>query len=226
MDDLTKSILDEVENTPYKENYGYGKTAEVSGGDEANYASSFGIVVAICGALFVFGGQTFAIWTFGIDAEMDDEKTSLTYAFSADEIYFEFENNEGSEDEGAKYDDEECDCNDLKDFFANLKLMFYALIGCGIAIALRGMGNLPAVAGITAVLSITILAYTFVSLPEAFEDDIGMFEMIEEDATFYMNDEKDVDGANLHTKAMPHIGFFLPVITLTLCSYLIFYNRD
>ena len=26
---------------------------------------NFGVVIAICGALFVFGGQTFAIWTLG-----------------------------------------------------------------------------------------------------------------------------------------------------------------
>ena len=159
MDDLTKSILEEVESMPDKEDYGYGKTAEVSGGDEANYASSFGIIVAICGALFIFGGQTFAIWIFSIDAEVGDVKTSLAYSFGADEINFKFENDEGSEDEDVKYDDDEVDVGELEDFFANLKLMFYALIGCGIAIALRGMGNLPAVAGITAVLSIAILAY-------------------------------------------------------------------
>ena len=119
------------------------------------------------------------------------------------------------------------DVGELEDFFANLKLMFYALIGCGIAIALRGMGNLPAVAGITAVLSIAILAYTFVFLPEAFEEELGMFELVEEDATFYLdNEEEKEDGAKYHTKAMPHIGFFLPVVSLMLSGYLVIYNRD
>ena len=52
---------------------------------------NFGIAIAICGALFVFGGQTFAIWIFSIDAEVGDVKTNLAYSFSADEINFKFE---------------------------------------------------------------------------------------------------------------------------------------
>lgn len=225
MDDLTKSILEEVESMPDKEDYGYGKTAEVSGGDEANYASSFGIIVAICGALFIFGGQTFAIWTFGFEALVDDGG-AMDMSFSADEMAVEYNEAMMEEDESIEYGDDDCNCDDIKDFFANLKLMFYALIGCGIAIALRGMGNLPAVAGITAVLSVAILAYTFTGLPEAWEDETEFFEMLDEDPTFYINEEKDLDGVDIHIRAMPYVGFFLPVVSLMLSGYLVIYNKD
>ena len=217
MDDLTKSILEEVESMPDKEDYGYGKTAEVSGGDEANYASSFGIIVAICGALFIFGGQTFAIWTFGFEALVDDGG-AMDMSFSADEMAVEYNEAMMEEDESIEYGDDDCNCDDIKDFFANLKLMFYALIGCGIAIALCGMGNLPAVAGITAVLSVAILAYTFTGLPEAFEDETELFESLDEDPAFFVNAELDDD---VQLKAMPYIGFFLPVVSLTLGGLLV-----
>ena len=40
---------------------------------------NFGVVIAICGALFVFGGPTFSIWTFGLEAEADGQKSSVDF---------------------------------------------------------------------------------------------------------------------------------------------------
>ena len=187
---------------------------------------NFGVVIAICGALFIFGGTTFAMWSFGIESEIGDSKTELTFKFAANELETEIDSDEVSDSEDIKYDDdEECDCDGLKDFFANIKLMFYALIGCGVAIAYMAnsgeIESLPTVAGITAVLSIAILAYTFTALPEAFEDDTELFESVDEDPAFFVNAERDDDGGDIHLKAMPHIGFFLPVVSLTLGALLV-----
>jgi len=187
---------------------------------------NFGIAIAICGALFVFGGQTFAIWTFAIEETIEDDDSELKFTFGANEFEIEYEDDGDSESDDIAYDDdEECDCNDLEDFFGNLKLMFYALIGCGVAIAYFGnsgdLENLPAVAGITAVLSVAILAYTFTALPEAFEDETELFESLDEDPFFFVNTEDQRDGADIHLKAMPYVGFFLPVVSLTLGGLLV-----
>ena len=187
---------------------------------------NFGIAIAICGALFVFGGQTFAIWTFAIEETIEDDDSELKFTFGANEFEVEYEDDGDSESDDIAYDDdEECDCNDLEDFFGNLKLMFYALIVCGVAIAYFGnsgdLENLPAVAGITAVLSVAILAYTFTALPEAFEDETELFESLDEDPFFFVNMEDQRDGADIHLKAMPYVGFFLPVVSLTLGGLLV-----
>ena len=187
---------------------------------------NFGIAIAMCGALFVFGGQTFAIWTFAIEETIEDDDSELKFTFGANEFEIEYEDDGDSESDDIAYDDdEECDCNDLEDFFGNLKLMFYALIGCGVAIAYFGnsgdLENLPAVAGITAVLSVAILAYTFTALPEAFEDETELFESLDEDPFFFVNTEDQRDGADIHLKAMPYVGFFLPVVSLTLGGLLV-----
>jgi len=188
---------------------------------------NFGVVIAICGALFVFGGQTFAIWSFGLEVDLDDgDESSLTFLFGAEELYLEFDGDDAPDDNDVKYDDDDEDLDDLEDFFANLKLMFYALIGCGIGLAYIGnsggnMESIPTIAGVTALLSVVIMAYTFTSLPEAFEEDTEMFENIDEDPSFFVNKERDDDGGDIHLKAMPHVGFFLPVVSLTLAGLLI-----
>jgi len=187
---------------------------------------NFGVVIAICGALFVFGGQTFAIWTLGLEDKTADEETTLK--FGADQIDVEFSGSDAPDDFSAEYGDDECmpgGCDETEDFFATLKLMFFALIGCGVAIAYFGnsgdLENLPAVAGITAILSIAIMAYTFISLPEAWEEDTEFFETLDEDPTLFVNKERDDEGGDIHLKAMPHIGFFLPVVSLTLGGLLV-----
>ena len=184
---------------------------------------NFGVVIAICGALFVFGGQTFAIWTLGLDDKTADEEVSLK--FGADEMTLEFSGSDMPDDDSIEYEDDDCGCDETEDFFATLKLMFFALIGCGVAIAYFGnsgdLENLPAVAGITAILSIAIMAYTFISLPEAWEEDTEFFESLDEDPTLFVNKERDDEGGDIHLKAMPHVGFFLPVVSLTLAGLLV-----
>ena len=83
------------------------------------------------------------------------------------------------------------------------------------------MENLPAVAGITALLSVAILAYTFMTLPEAWEEETEMFEEFDEDAGFFKNAESDDEGGDRELKAMPGVGYFLPVVSLTLAGLLV-----
>ena len=97
----------------------------------------FGIVIAICGALAVFGGETFAIWTFNLETESDFGDSEFEYKFGTTELHgsyeFKSEGDSESESESISYDDDdECDCDELKGFFSNLKMMFYGLILFGI----------------------------------------------------------------------------------------------
>ena len=189
----------------------------------------FGIVIAICGALAVFGGETFAIWTFNLETESDFGESEIDIKFGTTELHASisesYDGESESESESSSYDDDDCECDELKGFFSNLKMMFYGLILFGIAIAYFAnsgdLENLPTVAGITALLSVGILAYTFTTLPGAFEEDIGFFEDIDEDEAFFINDEKTQDGVDLKVSAMPYVGFFLPVVSLTLAGLLV-----
>ena len=190
---------------------------------------NFGIIIIICGILAVFGGETFAIWSFGLETESSFGDSELDFKFGTTELHasseFKYGGESESDSDSFPYDDDECDCDELKGFFSNLKMMFYGLILFGIAIAYFGNSgdteNLPAVAGITALLSVGILAYTFMTLPGAFEEDTGFFESIDEDEAFFINDEKKDNGANLKVSAMPYVGFFLPVVSLTLAGLLV-----
>ena len=264
MDDLTKSILDEVENTPDKVNYGYGKTAEVSG-DDKNYATGFGLIVTVCAVALLFGGDMFVWWTVSIDGESttpNDNGVDFKFIMSLDfgieenemEIEFEAWDSEDSSKEditegelddtnSTKYTDDDCECDETKAFFTNLKYMVYGLLICGVLLAYLGknkMENTNALAAVGALISVGMLVYTFTVLPTAFEDDWkedsvddeGFFEAIDEDPAFFMNvgkEEYDTDfetDVKFYNKAMPGIAYFIPVITLTLCGYLIIYNRD
>ena len=197
---------------------------------------NFGVVIAICGALFVFGGETFAIWTFGLEADYGSgDEITIDLKFGADEIVAEYDGDDMPDDESFGYDDDECtvdddgeyeECKELGSFFSNLKIMFYALIVCGIGLAYIGnsgenMESIPTVAGVTALLSVAILAYTFMTLPEAFEEDTELFESVDEEPAFFVNAERDDDGGDLHWKAMPHVGYFLPIVSLTLAGLLV-----
>ena len=44
---------------------------------------NFGVVIAICGALFVFGGETFAIWTFSAEMKTDFEDSEFSKEFDS-----------------------------------------------------------------------------------------------------------------------------------------------
>jgi len=263
MDDLTKSILEEIDNKPDNENYSSRNSAEIDG-DDKNYASSFGLIVAICAAALLFGGETFNWWTVtwefeNVDTEEDgfafEGKVVLEHGMDEGQLEQKFDvdfNDESLQDfteketNSTKWDDDDCttddegedtECTELLGFFTNLKYMVYGLLVCGLALAYVGQANqiehVSTLAIIGALISAGILAYTFVALPPAFEEDTEFFEdSMNEDPAFFMNSGKeeydDVFETDMKTysKAMPGLAYFIPVITLTLCSYLIIYNRD
>ena len=79
MDDLTKSILEEIDNKPDNENYSSRNVAGIDG-DDKNYASSFGLFVAICAAALLFGGETFNWWTVTWEFEnVDTEEDGFAF---------------------------------------------------------------------------------------------------------------------------------------------------
>ncbi len=186
---------------------------------------NFGVVIAICGAIALFGGTTFAVWTFNVESKSDFGDGEFEYKFGVTEVEYDASFDGDSESDSFEYDSSDCDCNDLEDFFANLQMMFYALIACGIGLAYLGnsgeMDNVPTLAGVTALLSIAILAYTFMSLPEAWEEETEWFETFDEDPAFFKNAKADDEGGDRELNAMPSVGFFLPVVSLTLAGLLV-----
>ena len=186
----------------------------------------------------MYGGDTMGSWfVMNVEVEVDDESMVGfdKYYLTETKAELEYDGDDMPDDESFGYDDDECttdddgefkECKELGSFFSNLKMMFYALIVCGIGLAYIGnsgenMESIPTVAGVTALLSVAILAYTFMTLPEAFEEDTKLFESVDEDPAFFVNAERDDDGGDLHWKAMPHVGYFLPVVSLTLAGLLV-----
>ena len=271
MDDLTKSILEEIDNKPDNENYSSRNAAGIDG-DDKNYASSFGLFVAICAAALLFGGDAFTWWTISWEAETTEADSDgyhyefdLSQSFAIEDSEFEgkiaiWEEGDSSKDDltdgvlneknSTKYSDDDCECDETKTFFTNLKYIIYGLLICGVLLAYLGQNEMEytnAVAGIGALMSVGILLYAFIVLPIAYENDTreasekdpetgeqeGFFEgTMNEDPFFILNSGKEEYNDILETevksysKAMPGLAYFIPVITLTLCSYLIIYNRD
>tara|TARA_B100000809_G_scaffold149062_1_gene146545 strand:+ start:95 stop:1180 length:1086 start_codon:yes stop_codon:yes gene_type:complete len=239
------------------------------GSDSDSFITGFGLVVAICAAALLFGGETFIWWTVSWEGE---STTPLTYD-DGSEFDFEFEMavelgmeememtieidmwdaedsskedlTEGSLDEtnATKYTDDDCECDETKTFFTNLKYMVYGLLVCGLALVYVGQTgqeeHASTLAIVGALISAGILAYTFVTLPDAFEEDTqdddgeeGFFEgTMNEDPAFILNSGKEEYDDDFETdvksyaKARPDVAYFVPVITLTLFGYLIYYNH-
>ena len=134
----------------------------------------------------------------------------------------EFKSDGESESETDDYDD----AGDVEDFFNNLKILLYVLVICGASLAYMGhsgekMEFAPKVIAGAALVSVIILLYTFVALPNAFEEETELFEDMDSDAGFYVNDESESEGVEIVIKAMPSIGYFVAVVSLGLAGYLI-----
>ena len=109
---------------------------------------------------------------------------------------------------------------------AILKIMLYVLTICGVALAYMGhsgekMEFAPKVIAVAVLISVIILLYTFISLPAAFEEESEWFEMYDEDPGFYVNEDVDMDGMEVTIKATPGIGYFMAIVSLGICGYLI-----
>ena len=47
---------------------------------------NFGAVIAICGAIALFGGTTFAVWTFNVESKSDFGDGEFEYKFGVTEV--------------------------------------------------------------------------------------------------------------------------------------------
>ena len=149
-----------------------------------------GLVIAICAAALLFGGEALVWWTvdagvettkplpnnrhldlgFAIEYGMDEGSMDVEMrVWEADDTSKEdITGGEVNEKNSTKWTDSDCDCDETKDFFTNLKYMVYGLLASGLAIAYFGQTNkmeyLSIVAIIGALISAGIMAYTFVTL--------------------------------------------------------------
>ena len=101
---------------------------------------------------------------------------------------------------------------------STLKIMLYALLICGAALAYMGhsgekMELAPKVIAGAALLSVIILIYVFMSLPNAFEEDTELFEALDEDPAYFFSDD------NFETTF--GLGMLLPLASLGICGYMI-----
>ena len=214
-DDSNETIETASENAdsateePVIENTNYSDVDPGGGGTDDNLRN-FGGAIAVCALLALFGGQTFVWWN--VEMELFG-KVELGYG--TNEVYVDFE--EG-DDDSYKYDDDEVGYDEVDGFMSNLKIMLYALLICGAALAYMGhsgektefSAKLIAAAGL---LSVIILIYVFMSLPNAYEEDTELFEALDEDPAYFFSDD------NFETTF--GLGMLLPLVSLGICGYLV-----
>jgi len=206
-DEQPAEILSE-ESQPQEES-NYSDVDSSAGGTDDNLRN-FGGAIAVCALLALFGGQTFVWW----NVEMEIFGT-VEMGYGTNEVYVDYES---GDDDSYEYDDEDIGYDEVGDFMSNLKIMLYVLLICGAALAYMGhsgekMEFAPkAIAG-AALLSVIILIYVFMSLPNAFEEDTELFEALDEDPAYFFSD--DVFEATFG------LGMLLPLASLGICGYMI-----
>ena len=102
-------------------NNNYSKVTIADSDDELR---NFGLGIAVCAILLLFGGETFAVWNL----EYELGAIELNMLFGVNERYIEgsIVNNITGEmedtDDSVEYDDSDCDCKEVESFFSNLKI--------------------------------------------------------------------------------------------------------
>ena len=195
----------------------------------------YGAGIALCAFFVIFSGSTFTIWGLEMEGEIEDEwgdsaKSTFEYTFSIDEGKVETSYDGETYDSDIEYGESDCNCDEVESFFGNLKLLFYGLLISGAAMAYIGHTGekteyTEKAIGAAALFSVIIVVYTFMSLPDAFEED---WETLTDDTDmpgFYgtETDKTTEDGYEVKTevKAKPGLGYIAGVISLGLAGYLI-----
>ena len=216
----TTETLGEESQTQEESNY---SDVDSNGGGTDDNLRNFGGAIAVCGLLILFGGTTFAIWGVSTESSMFGMSSKTEIKMGAQEVEVRAEIDGESESETDEYDGG----GDVESFFSNLRIMLYVLVICGAALAYMGhsgekMEFAPKVIAAATLISVVILLYTFMSLPEAFEEDTdGWFETYDMDPGFYVNEDKDFEGIEVTLKAMPGIGYFTVIVSLGICGYMV-----
>ena len=208
-DEQTTENLSE-ESQPQEES-NYSDVDSSAGGTDDNLRN-FGGAIAVCALLALFGGQTFVWWN--VEMEIFGK---VEMGYGSNEMYVDFE---GGDSESYAYDDSEVDetYEEVSGFMSNLKIMLYVLLICGAALAYMGhsgekMEFAPKTIASAALLSVIILIYVFMSLPNAFEEDTELFEALDEDPAYFFSDD------NFETTF--GLGMLLPLASLGICGYMI-----
>ena len=194
-----------------------------SAGGNDDELRNFGAGIAICAILVLFVGSTFTIWNLEITMESDFVDVDMEYSFNIEEVELEAKSEGESEDDSVKYDDSDCDCSDTEGFFGNLKILLYLMFASGAFLAYIGHTGekteyISKVIAAAAVFSVIIALYTFVSLPNAWQEDMEMEDI---DLKFMGSDDDSEEGVDMEAKGSPGIGYFVSLVPLALSGYLI-----
>ena len=207
----------------------------------------YGAGIALCAFFVLFVGSTFTIWGITAEGEIDDVgKSNYEFKFSIDEgesgfdykyaqsFKDDYDVTDESENGDLEYDDLPCNCDELESFFGNLKLLFYGLLISGCAMAYIGHTGekteyTEKAIGAAALFSVIIVAYTFISLPNAFEEDFEHHAAFDDlDLPGFYGTEKDTIEESeddyqteIEFKAKPGLGYIAGVVSLGLAGYLI-----
>ena len=219
-------LVESVEVPLVEPDNNYSKATVPTSDDELR---NFGIGIAVCAILLLFGGETFAVWNI----EYEVGAIELTQKFGVTERYVESTspNNITGEmedlDDSVEYDDSDCNCDEIESFFSNLKILVYVLLIGGVFIGYMGNTGekiefLPKALAAVIAVSAIIMLYTFFSLPEAFEEDSELFDAIDEDPAFFSDNKEDIGlGIIVTMKTTASLGFFVPLVSIGLAGYLI-----
>jgi len=213
-----------------------GEVVGVREGNADDELKKFGVAIAVCAILLLFGGETFAIWNVNVETDpvdADTETWEIDIKFGTNEMYVEQpeDDGDGTDSDSWEYDDSDVDLDEVSDFFSNLKILLYVLLFGGAALGYMGhtgekMEFAPKVIAGAALVSVLILLYIFFSLPAAYDEDTDFFDDMKEDPSFFSdNKEKFSEGtfmeAEIHANTTFSIGFFVPLISLGAAGYLI-----
>ena len=208
-DEQATEILSEESQPQEESNY---SDVDSSAGGTDDSLRNFGGVIAVCALLALFGGQTFVWWN--VEMELFGK---VEMGYGSNEMYVDFE---AGDDDSYAYDDGDLDgaYDEVGGFMSTLKIMLYALLICGAALAYMGhsgekMELAPKVIAGAALLSVIILIYVFMSLPNAFEEDTELFEALDEDPAYFFSDD------NFETTF--GLGMLLPLASLGICGYMV-----
>ena len=230
-------LVESVEVPLVEPDNNYSKATVQTSDDELR---NFGIGIAVCAILLLYGGETFAIWNIQVDYDFVDEDIEsweIDIKFGTNEMYTEQpkaltdEGGNGTDSDSKEYDDSDVDFDEVEDFFSNLKILLYVLLIGGAFIAYMGntgekMEFAPRVIAGAALVSVLILLYIFFSLPVAYDEDSDFFDEWEEDPAFFSDNKEKINEdtfleAEIEMKTTFSLGFFIPLVSAGLAGYLI-----
>ena len=184
-----------------------------------NTLRNLGSVIVLCSLLLLFGSETFAWWHFSMESEEEDSMFGdLDYRFGTNKFFI---NTEGEDYSSSPA---------LEGVFSVVKILLYLLLLCGAALTYMGQtGNkiefeTETIKG-SILITLLIILYVFLLLPQAFEDDKAGFATFVEEPAFFSSSEIStpdygwIDSSGTgHLTTGPSLGWFVPIFIICLSS--------